>query len=67
MMVYVLTENGQSPLAVFEKPEKPPILPADSIEKIPIKQKAYANREVVGEWHSQSYGSIFRLVAYLVM
>jgi hypothetical protein len=68
-MVFVLLESGSSaPVAVFKEPGRPFLLPQDAVEKRDRSDQAHVcHKEVVGEWRSESFGTVFSLVAYAVL
>ena len=68
-MVFVLLESGQvSPIGVFGSPCKPYLLPADAVlvSKQDLERPHYTHREIVGRWQSESMGTFFDLVAYVL-
>jgi hypothetical protein len=68
MQVYVLLVSGQiSPVAVFRSPEWPHVLPADAVATRRNQSKGeYVHREIVGEWTSESHGTAYTLVCYVL-
>lgn len=67
-IVYVLTEADRV-LAVFAKPELPLTLPADAMVVVPLNtdQASHANREIVGQWSSESFGTMLTLRAFRLL
>jgi hypothetical protein len=66
-MIFVLLESGQAePIAVLSEACKPYMLPADAKQHTRYEKGPHAHREVVCRWYSESFGTLFSLVAYVL-
>jgi hypothetical protein len=67
-MVFVLLESRQLlPVAVFDQPQKPYLLPVDAeCTQDNTRAVHHSHREIVATWTSESFGTVFFLIAYVV-